>query len=217
MASSRTALYIDKSTYLLWPSILPTRELSYGPTPFISHSTRGPEAPPPKQSEVPVQPKLLPQLSAGSKTIVVTSQDTGKIAAALLRRKRVERITHLYSRQAQILADLLGSAEATWQLAFVVLPSGSGEKPNEHTGSSQGIHVQAKVLYVDFIQSQQVCFKLTANTIDALKKHHRALCHDSFEAHFRDDVKMEERVEILIDNFDRAIEHLCCPRGHGLS
>jgi hypothetical protein len=105
------------------------------------------------------------------------------------------------------LADLLGSAEATWQLAFVVLPSGSGEKPNKRAGSFQGIHVQAKVLYIDFVESQQVCFKLTANTIDALKKHHRALCNGSFETHFRGDVKIEEHVEILMNNFDRAIEH----------
>lgn len=154
-----------------------------------------------------LQPQLLPRLPEGSNPIVVTSQDTGKRVAALLKRKRVKRTTYLYPRQAQILADLLGGAKATWQLALVVLPSRSGENPNERAGSSEGIHIQAKVLYIDYVQSQQVCFKLTIDTIDDLKKHHRALCHGSFEAHFRGKVKMEEDVKILMDNFDRAIDH----------
>ena len=210
MASFRTALYIDKRTYLPWPSALPTQELPHGPTPFIDYPARGPEAQSPKQSEVqdlPVQPKLLPRLSAGSNPIVVTSKDTGKIVATLLKRKRVKRTTYLYPRQAQILADLLGGAKATWRLALVVLPSRSGENPNERAGSSEGICIQAKVLYIDFVQSQQVCFKLTIDTIDALKKHHDALCHGSFEAHFRGNVKMEEDVNILMGNFDQAIDH----------
>jgi hypothetical protein len=105
------------------------------------------------------------------------------------------------------LADLLGGAEAMWHLASIALPSGSVENPNERVGSCEGIYIQAKVPYIDFVQSQQVCFKLTIDTIDALKKHHHALCHGSFEAQFRGDVKMEEHVEILMDNFDRAIEH----------
>jgi hypothetical protein len=105
------------------------------------------------------------------------------------------------------LADLLGGAKATWQLALVVLPSRSGENPNEREGPIEGIHIQAKVLHIDFVQSQQVCFKLTIDTIDALKKHYRALCHGSFEAQFRGNVKVEEDVKILMDNFDRAIDH----------
>lgn len=198
---------MDESTYLPWPSTLPTRELPYGPTPFADHSTRGPEARPPKQSKVPVQPQLWPRPSTGSDPTVVTSQDTGKIVAALLKRKKVKRTTYSYPKQAQILEDLLGGAEAIWQLAFVVLPNGSGENPNGRAGSCEGIHIQAKVLYIDFVQSQQVCFKLTIDSIDVLKKHHRALCHGSFEAHFRGNVKIEECVKILMDNFDRAIEH----------
>ncbi|GAB7336573.1 hypothetical protein MBLNU13_g09840t1 [Cladosporium sp. NU13] len=206
----RSPLYIDKRTYLPWPSTLPTQELPHGPTPFIDYPTRGPEAQSPKQSEVPdlpVQPKLLPRLSAGSNPIVVTSKDTGKVAAALLKRKGVKRTTQLYSRQAQILADLLGGAEAMWHLASIVLPSGSVESPNECAGSCEVIRIQAKVLYIDYVQSQEVYFKLTIDTIDALKKHHRALCHGSFEAHSRGNVKMEEDVKILMENFDRAIDH----------
>jgi hypothetical protein len=56
---------------------------------------------------------LLPPPSKDSKLVIVTCQDTGKIATALLRREKVNWTTHLYSKQAQVLADLLGGAEAT--------------------------------------------------------------------------------------------------------
>lgn len=207
MYVSRTAFYIGPDGCLPWPSALRTRDLTDKSTLFVNQSVLRSGSQPLKQNEVPLQPELLPRLSAGSNPIVVTSKDTGKLAAGLLKRKRVKRTTQLYSRQAQILADLLGGAKAIWQLASVVLPSGSGENPNERAGYCDGIHIQAKVLYIDFAQSQQVCFKLTIDTIDALKKHHRALCRGNFEAHFRGNVKIEENVKILMDNFDRAIEH----------
>jgi hypothetical protein len=210
MASFQAALYIDEKTYLPWPSTLPTQELPHGPTPFIGYPARGPEAQPPKQSEgpdLPLQPKLLPRLPAGSKPIIVTCQNTSKKTAAWLKRTGVNQTARLYWKQAQILADLLGRAEATWQLGFVVLPSGSEEDPNKREGSFQGIPIQAKVLYIDFVRSQQVCFKLTADTIDALKEHYRALCRGSSEAHSSGDVTIEQDVKSSRDYFERGIEH----------
>jgi len=227
----RTVLYIDKYTYLPWPSTLRTRDLPHGPRPFINHLVRRPstdfiqtsnlsdaaprkvtakkipEAQPPKPSKVRIHPELLPRPSTDSKPIIVTSQDTGKIAAALLKRKGVRRTTQFHSKQAQILADLLGGTEATWKLAFVMLPSGSGENPNERADSFEGIQVHARVLYIDFVKSQQVCFKLTTETIEALKKRHRDLCYGSFETHSRGDVMIMADVKSLMDNFERAIEH----------
>jgi hypothetical protein len=92
-------------------------------------------------------------------------------------------------------------------LASVILLSGSGENPNERAGSLEGIHVQARVLYIESVQPQQVCFKLTTGTIEALKKHYRDLCRDSLESHSRGDVMIEANVKSLVDNFERAIEH----------
>ena len=92
------------------------------------------------------------------------------------------------------------------------MPSGNGENPNERAGSLEGIHVQARVLYIEFVQSQQVCFKLTTGTVEALKKHYRDLCRDSLESHSRGDVMIEANVKSLVDNFERAIEHFLSPR-----
>lgn len=156
------------------------------------------------------QQKLLPKPPTDSKSIVITSQDTGKAVATLLKR-----VTHL-SKQAQMLADLLGGVRVTRQMTSVVLLSGSGEHSNERASSLEGIQVQARVLYIDFVQSQQAGFKLTTDTIDTLEKHRRALCHVRSEAHSRGNVKMGEDVKILMGNFDRAIDHLvhhadtCC-------
>jgi hypothetical protein len=51
-----------------------------------------------------------------------------------------------------------------------------------------------------------VCFRLTTNTIDALKKHHRDLCYGSFEANSHGDAGLKADDKSLMDNFERAVE-----------
>jgi hypothetical protein len=125
-----------------------------------------------KRSEAQIKPELLPRLFKGSKPSIVTSWDTSKTAAALLKRSNVKQTTHFHSKQAEILAELLGGATATWQLTSVMLPTGCGKKSNGCASSSTYIYVQARVLYIVFFHSRQVCFKLTADNIETLTKYH---------------------------------------------
>jgi hypothetical protein len=89
-----------------------------------------------KRSEAQIKPELLPRLFKGSKPSIVTSWDTSKTAAALLKRSNVKQTTHFHSKQAEILAELLGGATATWQLTSVMLPTGCGKKSNGCASSS---------------------------------------------------------------------------------
>jgi hypothetical protein len=51
--------------------------LTYPRASTWTNTFHGPEAQPPMQSEVLIQPKLLPRPSTGSKPIIVTSQESG--------------------------------------------------------------------------------------------------------------------------------------------
>jgi hypothetical protein len=79
--------------------------------------------------------------------------DTDRTAAALLKREIVKRTTQILSKQAQVLADLLGGDTATWQLASVMLSNGRDTKSNERAGSYTNIQIPAKVLYIEFLKS----------------------------------------------------------------
>jgi hypothetical protein len=188
-------LYIGPDICLPWPSTLPTRGLSYGPIPLINHPAQSPPtnftrasrlfytAPQSitvdktpisqsqKQIEVRVQSALLPRPTKDSKPIIITSSDTNMIAADLLMWEKVKRTSQIPSKQALILVDLLGGATATWPLASVMLPTGDGNNPDGCAGSFTVIHVQARVLCIDFFGLQRVCFKLTTDTIEVLTKH----------------------------------------------
>jgi hypothetical protein len=74
---------------------------------------KAPDTHTPKQNEVRYLPKLLPRLAEDSNPIVVSSSDSDRTVADLLRRKRIKRVTETISQQAQLLADLLGGGMAT--------------------------------------------------------------------------------------------------------
>jgi len=138
MQTPRIALYIDENTFLPRPSALPTQALPFGPKPSINHSVHRPstnsaqasrlshiasgtavaekasKARSPEQEKVQFQRQLLPRASNGLNPIIVTSSGTGRTVEALLKRNKVKRTTHFRSKQAQILADLLGGTGATW-------------------------------------------------------------------------------------------------------
>lgn len=232
MQTSQEPLYNSPITYLPWPSALPTQDCPYGPTPLVDDLVHGlpwnvtqasrlvyiapqtavaekaPETHTPKQNEVRDLPKLLPRLTEDSKPIIVSSPGSDKTIANLLKRKKIKRATKAISQQARLLADLLGGDLATWQLAFIMVSGSGNAQSNQCSGSRTFIRIQARVLYIDFIQSQQVCFKLTAGTVEALIEHHRNVCRDDLKARSCGDVATEVDVKALMEPFELAIKGL---------
>jgi hypothetical protein len=151
-------------------------------------------------------PKLLPRLAEDTKPIVVSSFGSDKTIADLLKRKKIKRTTKAISQQARLLADLLGGDLATWQLSPIMLSGSGNAQSNRCSGSWTIIRIQARVLCIDFVQSQQVSFKLTAGTVEALIKHHRNVCCDDVKAHFYGNTATELDVKTLVEPFELAIK-----------
>jgi len=87
-----------------------------------------------------------------------------------------------------------------------MLPTGSGKKMHECAGSFTTIHIEARVLYIDYFESREVCFKPTTDTVKALTEHHRDLCRDNLKARSCDDVTIEAEIKGLMDNFELAVK-----------
>ena len=174
MQNSQEPLCISPGVYLPWPSALPTQDCPYGPTPLVDHpvhdfllnatqasglvyiapqkaaAEKAPDTHTPKQNEVRYLPKLLPRLAEDSNPIVVSSSDSDRTVADLLRRKRIKRVTETISQQAQLLADLLGGGMATWQLASITVSGRGNAQSNQYSVSWTTVHIQARVLCIDF-------------------------------------------------------------------
>lgn len=230
MQTSQERLYTGPGTYLPWPSALPTQKCPYGRIPLVDDPVDGlpsnvtqaprlvyiapqtavaekaPKTHTPKQNVVRDPPKLLPRLAEDSKPIIVSSPGSDKTIADLLKRKKIKRATKAISQQARLLEDLLGGDLATWQLAFIMVSGSGNAQSNQCSGSRTIIRIQARVLYIDFIQSQQVCFKLTAGTVEALIEHHRNVCRDDLKAHSYGDAATEVEIKSLMDSFELAIK-----------
>jgi hypothetical protein len=230
MQTSQTTLYFGPGIYLPWPSALPTQDYPYGATPLVDDPVHGlpsnvtqasrlvyiapqtavaekaPKTHIPKQNEVRDPPKLLPRLAEDSNPIIVSSSDSDKTIADLLTRKKIKRATKAISQQARLLADLLGGDMATWQLAPITVSESGNAQSNQCSGSWTIIRIQARVLYIDFIQSQQVCFKLTARTVEALIKHHRNVCCDNVKAQSYANTATQIDGKVLMKPFELAIK-----------
>lgn len=206
-----------------WPSKLPTRDHHFGSTTFIDHPMHGcasniirgtgsaqnmphkvPAIKPPYRGVVRGRPKLLPR-STGSKPIVVTSPEDDKKIAFLLKRKRIKRTTQCLPEQPQILADILGGEEAIWQLASIMLPGTSQTQLNGCPNSWVTVHIQAKVFCIDFIESQQVCFRLTPGTIESLVDHHRNVYCENVRAQCSGNAAIDADIKKLTSSFELAV------------
>jgi hypothetical protein len=229
MWTPQGSLHTSPEVYLPWPSELPTRDLPYGPRPLISYAVDAVHSPlstntqasglvydPPqsavaeqtheaqslKPNEMRDQPKLLPRLVGDAKPIVVTSSDSDKTIAEFLKQSKIKRETKVLSQQARLLEEALGAETAIWQLASI---SGSAQ-PNQSPGSCAVIHIQARVLCIDFIQSRGICFRLTNDTIEALMDHLRAVHCDHAKVYSFGNAAGEERIEALVNAFEEAIK-----------
>ncbi|KAM0714579.1 hypothetical protein Q7P37_009875 [Cladosporium fusiforme] len=160
--------------------------------------------------------KLLPasaKLSIASSTPIVVSCLGNKWLANLLKRlKKIHRRDDKAMEHRTILADLLGGGEAIWVLASIMLPAVPDVESLEHsdqsvesTTESRVIHIRGKVLYVDLLDCQEVCFKLTDETIEALLGYHDEVHCTNLKTSGIDYNDVEARLEMAKNEYHRAI------------
>jgi hypothetical protein len=172
--------------------------------------------PPPKVEASRRLPKLLPssaKFSVATSTPIVVSCLGNKWLAELLKR-----LNHIKQRNGRvpehrtILADLLGGSEAIWTLASIMLPAAPDdgflddpESPVEAPIAEEIIHIRGKVIYVDLVYCQEVCFKLTDETIEALLCYHDKVHCTNLRTNGFTYNDIDARLEKAKNDYHRAI------------
>ncbi|TWU71718.1 hypothetical protein ED733_001405 [Metarhizium rileyi] len=97
-------------------------------------------------------------------------------------RKRVNRDTGRIKNVPQhqrCLVEILSSPNAIWTLASLMLPkfpeAEMPQEPLQKLFSYQLVHVEAYVVHVDMVLRNEVAYKLTDGTIDALVEYHEKI------------------------------------------
>ncbi|OQE46216.1 hypothetical protein PENCOP_c001G03373 [Penicillium coprophilum] len=128
---------------------------------------------------------LLPSSAAAfaprsSPNVVLNTKVEPWLTAALKRVNRVKRPLNNVTQHTRCLTETLSSTNAIWTLCsmmFTKVPQAELEKNEnmlwESLQNHQMIHMEAYVVHVDMVSRNEVAFKLTPETIEALVDFHK--------------------------------------------
>lgn len=162
---------------------------------------------------MPVQ--LLPASAAAfaprasSVNVVLGSKIEPWLTQTLKRVNRVKRPLNSVPQHQRCLTETLSSPNALWTVASLMLPKHTEaempQEPLEALFSYQLIHVQAYIVHVDMVLRNEVGFKLTCDTIDALVEYHEKIhCVDA-KASTYDWSEKDQQCKKLHEDFVQAI------------
>jgi hypothetical protein len=165
-------------------------------------------------------PKLLPASAdrALPRSIVVSRHDDEWLAG-LLKRLKIKSKHRNTALDRVILEELLGKKEALWTLASVMLPlTSSGatlDHPSLETPAPAMLHVVGSIVYVDLVVRQEVCFKLTDETIAIFLDYHERVHCPAVTANMTNDSATEAYILAMKDWFRQAIKEFLFYTGKG--
>lgn len=162
---------------------------------------------------MPVQ--LLPASAAAfapratSVNVVLGSKVEPWLTQTLKRVNKVKRPLNSVPQHQRCLTETLSSPNAIWTLASLMLsklPEAEMPKePLEELFSYQLVHVEAYIVHVDMVLRNEVAYKLTTDTIDALVEYHDKIhCADA-KASTYDWSEKEQQCKKLHQDFVQAI------------
>ncbi|KAM3451747.1 hypothetical protein MY3296_005027 [Beauveria thailandica] len=162
---------------------------------------------------MPVQ--LLPASAAAfapraaSVNVVLGSKVEPWLTLTLKRINRVKRPLNSVAQHQRCLAETLANKNAIWTLASVMLPKlPEADMPTDYAEnlfSHQLVHIEAYIVHVDMVLRNEVAYKLTTDTIDALVEFHKEIhCVDA-KANSSDWSAKELQCKKLHDDFVQAI------------
>ncbi|PHH87848.1 hypothetical protein CDD83_8322 [Cordyceps sp. RAO-2017] len=162
---------------------------------------------------MPVQ--LLPASAAAfaprasSVNVVLGSKVEPWLTQTLKRINRVKRPLNSVPQHQRCLAETLSSPNAIWNLASLMLPklpeADMPENALDDLFSHQLIHVEAYIVHVDMVLRNEVAFKLTTDSIDALVTYHQDVHCPDAKAKTYDWSEKEQHCKKLHDDFVQAI------------
>jgi hypothetical protein len=165
-------------------------------------------------------PKLLP--TPANRTVsrpIVVSWHDDRWLAGLLRQLKTKSWHCTTAKHRGILEDLLGNKEASWTLAFITLPPRPGDVALNHPGleatATTIVHIGGTIVFVDLVESQKVCFKLTEETIETLLDYYEKVHCPAITANMVNDSATDANVLVLKERFRQALEEFFFYTGKG--
>ena len=163
-------------------------------------------------------PQLLPASAAAfaprasSVNVVLGSKVEPWLTQTLKRVNRVKRPLNSVPQHQKCLTETLSSPNAIWNLAsmmFTKAPDSELRKDQdplvEALCNYQLIHVEAYVVHVDMVLRNEVAYKLTPDTIEALIEYHKDIHCVNTKASTYDWSEKEQQCKKLHEDFVQAI------------
>jgi hypothetical protein len=144
-------------------------------------------------------------------TVVLSTKAEPWLTAALKRINRIKRPLNSVQQHTRCLTETLASASAIWTLCSIMLPKAPEVDLRKDTNpliealfNYQVVHVEAYVVHVDMVLQNEVAFKLTSETIEALVDHHKEIHSADVAANTWDWSEKEAQVKKLQEEFVQA-------------
>ncbi|KFY41496.1 hypothetical protein V494_02960 [Pseudogymnoascus sp. VKM F-4513 (FW-928)] len=172
-------------------------------------------------------PLLLPASAAAfaprasSVNVILGSKAEPWLTQTLKRIARINRIKRPLNSVLQhqtYLTEILSSANAIWTLTSIMLPKAPASELRKNSNqliealsNFQLVHIEAYIVHVDMVHRNEVAFKLTTDSIEALTAYHKEIhCVDIANLAIEASTYnwLEKELQELHDEFMKAINEL---------
>ncbi|KAK8114065.1 uncharacterized protein PG998_001444 [Apiospora kogelbergensis] len=163
-------------------------------------------------------PQLLPASAAAfaprasSVNVVLGSKVEPWLTQTLKRINRVKRPLNSVPQHQRCLTETLSSPNAIWTLTSMMLPKGPEADLRQDSNplvealfNYQLLHIEAYIVHVDMVLRNEVAFKLTPDSIEALIEYHKDIHLVNAKAGTYDWSEKEQQAKKLHEDFIQNI------------
>lgn len=118
----------------------------------------------------------------GTVNVVLSNKVEPWLTATLKRINKIKRPLNSVPQHTRCLTETLSSPNAIWSLCSVMLPKAPESELRRDSNplveamfNYQMLQIEAYVVHVDMVSQNEVAFKLTQDTIDALVEYHKEI------------------------------------------
>ncbi|GKZ80499.1 hypothetical protein AnigIFM56816_004720 [Aspergillus niger] len=160
---------------------------------------------------------LLPSSAAAfaprsSPNVVLNARIEPWLTATLKRVNRVKRPLNNVTQHTRCLTETLSSPDAIWTLCSLMFPKAPDAELKKDDNplveamyNYQMVHVEAYVVHVDMVSQNEVAFKLTPETIEALVDYHKDIYSVDTAASTWDWPDKDSQLKKLHEEFVQAV------------
>lgn len=163
-------------------------------------------------------PQLLPASAAAfaprasSVNVVLGSKVEPWLTQTLKRINRIKRPLNSVPQHQRCLTETLSSTNAIWTLTSIMLPKAPDSELRKDSNpliealfNFQLVHIEAYIVHVDMVLRNEVAFKLTPDSIEALIEYHKEIHCVDVAASTYNWLEKELQVKKLHEEFIQAI------------